>query len=211
MRPKIETKIVFLVLFGFASVIPCVAQGMKISLKNNTKAEQETKSQLERLIKTFDLSKWVFTNSIVVDEKTAIPHSHPVLTLSTRHLKDDDLLLSTFVHEQAHWFVIKDEKALAASIKEFKEMFPNVPSSGPEGARDENSTYLHIAVCYLEYRAMRELLGELTAKQIMDFWATDHYTWIYRTVRDRPRDIGNIMFKHRLVPGINSTRSGGRQ
>jgi len=38
-----RAKIAFLVLFGFASVIPCLAQGMKISLKNNTKAEQETK------------------------------------------------------------------------------------------------------------------------------------------------------------------------
>ena len=33
----------FMVLFGFAFVFPCLAQGMKISLKNNTKAEQETK------------------------------------------------------------------------------------------------------------------------------------------------------------------------
>jgi len=206
MRPKIA----FLVLFGFASVIPCLGQGVKISLKNNTTAEQQTKGQLERLLKTYDLSKWVFTNSIVVDEK-AIPHSHPVLTLSTRHLKDDDLLLSTFVHEQAHWFVIQDQKALEGALKDLKEMFPSVPSKGPEGASDESSTYLHMAVCYLEYRALREVLGELKAKQIMDFWATDHYMWIYRTVRDRPRDIGNIMFKHKLVPGISSTRSGGKQ
>ena len=29
--------------------------------------------------------------------------SHPVLTLHTRHRRDDDLLLSTFLHEQLHW------------------------------------------------------------------------------------------------------------
>jgi hypothetical protein len=98
--------------------------------------------------------------------------------------------------------MIQDQKALGAAIDDFKKMFPTVPTTRGEGARDEASTYLHIGVCYLEYRAMRELLGELKAKQLMDFWATDHYMWIYRTVRDRPRDIGEIMFKHRLVPGI---------
>ncbi|MGE3465344.1 MAG: M23 family metallopeptidase, partial [Pyrinomonadaceae bacterium] len=170
------------------------------SLKNGTRAEQQTKEQLERLFKSHDLSKWTMTKSILIDEKTSIPHSHPVLTLNTSYLKDDELLLATYVHEQIHWFVIKDQTALAAAIKDFKAMFPTVPAGGPEGARDESSTYLHIAVCYLEYTAMRELMGVFKAKQIMDFWATHHYTWIYRTVSIRRRDIGNIMFKHKLIP-----------
>jgi hypothetical protein len=175
---------------------------LTISLKNGTTAEQQTKAQLERLLKAYDVTKWIFTKSIVIDEKTAIPHSHPVLTLNVRHIKDDELLLSTLIHEQIHWFMIQDQKALGAAIDDFKKMFPDIPTTRGEGARDESSTYLHIGVCYLEYRAMRELLGELKGKQIMDFWATDHYMWIYRTVRDRPRDIGEIMFKHRLVPGV---------
>jgi hypothetical protein len=81
-----------------------------------------------------------------------------------------------------------------------KKLFPKVPAGFPEGARDERSTYGHLFVIYLEYRGIREILGELKAKQIMDFWTTDHYTWIYKTVLERPRDIGQIMFKHKLVP-----------
>lgn len=109
-------------------------------------------------------------------------------------------MLSTFVHEQLHWYVTQNEKGLDAAIAELKTMFPKVPDKGPEGARDEALTYLHLAVCYLEYRALRELLGELKGKQVMEFWATDHYTWIYKTVLERPRDIGNLVFKHSLVP-----------
>jgi hypothetical protein len=182
----------------FASTVNAQDE-IKISLKNGSKAEQQTKEQLQRLLKTHDVSKWIVTNSVLIDEKV-IPHSHPVLTLNTRHLKDDELLLATFVHEQMHWFVIQDQQRLAAAIKEFRTMFPTVPAKGPEGASDEGSTYLHIGVIYLEYRAARELLGELRAKQVMDFWATDHYTWIYKTVLARARDIGQIMFKHQLVP-----------
>ena len=90
--------------------------------------------------------------------------------------------------------------SLADAKKELRVMFPKVPIKPPEGASDEESTYLHLIVIYLEYRADRELLGELKARQIMEFWATDHYTGIYKIVLERPRDIGQILFKHRLIP-----------
>ena len=175
-----------------------------ITLAQNSRAEAQTKEQLERLLKTYDLSKWVFTRSVVIDEKTDIPHSHPRLTLNTRHLKDDDLLLATFVHEQAHWFVGSREKELEEALKELRALFPKVPVGHPEGARDERSSYVHLLVVYLEYRALRELLGELRARQVMEFWTHDHYTWIYKTVLERPRDIGNIAFKHGQVPGVRA-------
>src|SRR5215212_9017853 len=123
----------------------CAAYGqepLKITLANSTPDEIKVKAQLERLLKTYDVAKWIATKSIVIDEKTAIPHSHPVLTLNTRHIKDDELLLSTFVHENMHWFVGHEEGKIEAAVKEFKTMFPKVPITGPEGARDENSTYV---------------------------------------------------------------------
>jgi hypothetical protein len=177
-----------------------VQGGVEINLKNNTREEAETREQLQRLMKSYDLKKWLFTRSILID-KDAIPHSHPVLTLHTRHLKDDELLLSTFVHEQCHWLLVDKNKATEAAIKELRELFPKVPVAGPEGANGEESTYTHLLVNYLEYRADRELLGEMKARQVMEFWTTDHYTWIYKTVLERARDIGTIAFKFKLVPG----------
>ena len=140
-----------------------------------------------------------FTRAIQIDE-SAIPHSHPVLTLHTRHLKDDDLLLSTFVHEQLHWFLVQNEKETQEAMKELRLLFPKVPVGFPEGSENDESTYLHLLVNYLEYQADKELLGELRARQVMEFWSTDHYTWIYRTVLERGRDIGNILLKHGLMP-----------
>jgi len=174
---------------------------IEIALKHGSKVEQQTRDQLQRLLRAYDLAKWTFTKSILIDEES-IPHSHPVLTLSARHVKDDELLLSTFVHEQAHWFLSQNSKATEDAKKELRSMFPKVPIKPPEGASDEESTYLHLIVIYLEYRADRELLGELKARQVMEFWATDHYTWIYKTVLERARDIGNVAFKHKLVPPV---------
>jgi hypothetical protein len=114
-----------------------------ISLKSGSQAEIQTREQLQRLLTTYDLSKWIFTKSILIDEKS-IPHSHPVLTLHTRHLKDDDLLLSTFVHEQLHWFLVQKDKETKEAIKELRMLFPNVPVGFPVGSEDEESTYLHL-------------------------------------------------------------------
>lgn len=191
--------IALLSLVLLAAISITAQSKIEITLKNNTDAEAATKTQLERLIKAHDLSAWTFTNKVEIDEK-AIPHSHPVLTLHTRHLKDDDLLLSTYVHEQIHWHITsKSRESVAEAFKELKVLFPNAPDKGPEGANGIESTHLHLLVCYLENRAIRQLMGELRAKQVMDFWATDHYTWIYKTVVERRRDIGNILIKHKLM------------
>jgi hypothetical protein len=184
-------------LLGSANIL--AQDEFEISLKNGSSAEQQTKEQLLRLVKSYDLSTWIMTRKIEIDEN-AIPHSHPVLTLSTRHLKDDELLVSTFVHEQMHWFVLQDQENLGAALKELEEIYPTVPVGFPDGASDEDSTYLHLAVVYLEHRANRELLGELRAKQVIEFWATDHYRWIYKTVSENPQKIGQIMFRHNLIP-----------
>jgi hypothetical protein len=191
-----------LLIWVFACLGIQAQNEIKITLKNGSEAEKQTKLQLERLLKTYDLSKWTFTKEIAIDQ-TAIPHSHPVLTFSTSHLKDDDLLVSTFIHEQAHRFLTDlKNKETNEAVKELQVLFPKVPSGGPEGGRDERSTYAHLLVIYLEYRGITEIFGELKAKQIMEFWATDHYTWIYKTLLD-PKSrssIEKIMFKNKLFP-----------
>jgi hypothetical protein len=195
--------LILFLLALFPNTALCAQEKVNISLAHGSKAEQQTKEQVQRLLGAYDLSKWIFTRSVVIDEES-IPHSHPTLTLHTRHLKDDELLLSTFVHEQLHWLIVQKDKDSEAAMKELRLLFPKIPVGFPEGANDERGNYVHLLVIYLEYRADRELLGELKARQVMDFWATDHYTWIYKTVLERARDIGNIAFKYKLIPAAHA-------
>ena len=122
-----------------------------------------------------------------------------IIFLGSDHL---DTFSVTFVPTFA---IICGERVIADHIGHHYDL-PNhremaeVPVGAPEGAVDENSTYLHLVVCYLEYQAMRELLGEFKSRQIMEFWATDHYTWIYRTVLEKPREISTVLFKYKLLP-----------
>ena len=98
----------FLLCFGLIATVTCFADNVVIEPKNGTDVERETKAQLEKLLKSYDLGKYTFAYHVLVDER-AIPHSHPVLTLHARHANlpnSDDLLLSTYVHEQLHWYLV---------------------------------------------------------------------------------------------------------
>lgn len=173
---------------------------LEISYAHNAADEMRTGEQLNHLLQTGDMSKWIVTKTVVIDHD-AIPHSHPVLTLHARHLRDDDLLLSTFVHEQMHWFLAAHRQDAETAMTELRKLYPKSPVGYPEGSNDEQGNYEHFLVVGLEWRADRELLGELKARQVMEFWAADHYTWIYRTVLKDRRKIDDLLRAHRLIPG----------
>ncbi len=170
------------VLIFFSACLAHAQADVEISLKANTEKEQQKKIQLERLLKQYNLSKWIFTSSVLIDEQTRIPHSHPVLTLNTNQLDDDLATLSTFIHEQIHWFEEANPKQRDKAIEELKTLYPDAPGGPPEGARDRYSTYLHLIVCYLEYQGMKELVGNEKAKQVIEVSSKRFYKWIYRTV-----------------------------
>ncbi len=174
-----------------------VAQSITINLAHGTENEQRTKAQLQRLLTTYDLTKYTFTNTVIIDEK-AIPHSHPVLTLHTRHLNSDDELLSTYVHEQLHWYLAAHQDRTDTAENDLRKIYPKVPVGYPEGGNDEESTYLHLIDCYLEMRADRELMGSQRASAVMNYWAGDHYRWVYRTVMNDESTIAGVVDKEHL-------------
>lgn len=173
------------------------ADSIEIKLKNATESERQTKAQLGRLLNSYDLSKYTFTREVVIDEHS-IPHSHPVLTLHTRHLDSDDQLLSTYIHEQLHWYLTAHDKQTRAAEAELRKLYPRVPVGYPDGAQDEESTYLHLIDCYLEMQADRRLMGRQRAADIMKFWVGDHYRWIYKTVVQDEMRIAEIVKREDL-------------
>jgi len=202
-----------LVLGFAAAALPAQAPpaGLDIKLAHGDAAEVQTRDQLLRLLKTCDVERWTFTRSLVIDSTPGvIPHSHPVLTLSTRHRKDDDLLLSTFVHENLHHFLTQHSEQTDAAKRELRKIFPKLPVGYPDGADSEDSGYLHLIVNYLEYQADKELLGDLRAFTVFQFWTVDHYRWLYRRIFEDGYQIGPVVRKHGLFPGAPGEKPPGR-
>jgi hypothetical protein len=175
------------------------AEAIDIRLHSGTPLEERGREQLRRLLRTYDLHRWLFTRDILI-QSGVIPHSHPVLTLNTRYLVDDTAELATFVHEQLHWFLTDHvERAKTnAALTELRVLYPTVPTAAPEGdPLGERSTYLHLIVCHLELQAVTAILGEQSARQQMERWT--HYTWVYRTVLTETERIGELLRRHGIV------------
>jgi hypothetical protein len=171
--------------------------GVEIRTAHGSEAEVKTGRQLLALLGRHDVSPWLVTRSVVIDED-AVSHSHPVLTLSTRHVRDDNLLLASFVHEQLHWFLLAREQQALAALRDLEKLFPDVPVGHPEGANSRSSTYVHLLIGWLEWEALTRLVGTDEANRVIVFWAGDHYRWVYRTVLTERSRLREIVISHGL-------------
>jgi hypothetical protein len=169
-----------------------------VSLATGSRAEELTRDQLVQLLRDYDLARWRFTDDVRIEEG-AISHSHPALTLNTRYLDDDELLLADYVHEQLHWFSKDGTGRVAAAMQELEQLYPDLPVEFPAGSGDRFGTYLHLVICFLEYSALIELIGAQKARETM---AQRHvYTAIYETVVRESNRIGAVVGRHRAFPG----------
>lgn len=169
-----------------------------ISLSNGSEKEEIKRTQVLRLIEQYDLSKWWFTNKIVIDETVRSPLSHPVLTLKASMPNNDQAGLSQLLHEQIHWFEDSRKKEVANTVTALREMYPSVPVGYPNGARSEQSTYLHLAVCLMEFDALAEVLGKEKAETIIATNGKYFYKWIYKTVLEDQVKIRTVLKNHDL-------------
>jgi hypothetical protein len=188
-----------LLLMTIALVTSTFALGeVNILLKNNTDKESQKREQIAKLIQQYDLKKWWFTDDIIIDETTRSPFSHPVLTLTASMPNNDPAALSQLLHEQIHWFEDERPEEVESTITALKALYPSVPVGYPEGARDEFSTYLHIAVCLMELDALAELLGKQQAQNVIATNGKYFYKWIYSTVLQDQEKIRQLLKDNKL-------------
>ncbi len=178
-----------------AALLLPAGSAIKIQTAHSSDRERQTKSALEQLLSERDLSRYIFTRKIVIEQR-AINHAFPELTLNVRFADSPDELMSSFIHEQIHWYLRDHDSQQKAAIADLRRMYPEAPVGGTEGADSLYSTYGHLVDCYLEIEADRKLIGsERTKSVIAD---KGHYTWIYATIlRDEVR-IAEVVDNHRL-------------
>ena len=170
---------------------------IKITTKSNTPKETHVKAELESLLDKYDVSKYSFSEKVIV-ETGVVPHSHPIITINERTYPTKEHILLLYIHEQLHWYLEKHKNNVEQLIGELKKSYKNVPVGFPDGARDEYSTYLHLVLCPLEYKAAKDLFGDKTALVELKFLQTDHYRWIYQTVEKDYIKLIDLLKKHSL-------------
>lgn len=183
-------------LFVLAPFTGFAQEKIHIRLHESTPLEKEAQAQLERILDKYELDRWIFTDSVLI-QSYVIPHSHPVLTLNTRYTDNDNEQLSTFLHEQIHWYADADSLTTEKVIDTFRGMYDNVPVRGGEGARSEYSTYLHLLVCWLEFDGLRRLIGEQEARSVLE--SKTYYKWIYNKVLTEEDRISAVIKEYDMV------------
>ena len=128
-----------------------------IDLSATQKAAEDVRTMLLKLREDYDLSLYEYARQVKI-APGEIPHSQ--LTLNTR-IREDAALLSTYLHEQMHWYVTwyshtrhDGWKAVWAALL---ARYPRVPVAFPEGAHTVQSSYLHLIVNWLEIEASASL------------------------------------------------------
>jgi hypothetical protein len=186
MPKRVAISIIFIWAALLLSSLPAFsADAIDIQTAHPSARELQEKAELEQLLKKYDVSKYTFTRTVVIEER-AMNHAFPVLTLNVHLLGSDDELLSSFLHEQLHWYLAQHRLAMDDAVRQLKAMYPHAPVGLPEGADTEYSTYGHLIDCYLEIQADRELIGRERTDRVIK--SKPWYTWIYKTIlRDEDR------------------------
>jgi hypothetical protein len=178
-----------------------------------TAQEESTKELLLKIFERFDLSRWTFTDRVIIDH-TAKPHSHPVLTLGTKFIVRTPLgVLSTYLHEQLHWYLVDRADETRAAIEDLRKMYPAVPDAEHGGAANDHSTYLHLVVNWLELESLAAVVGREMAEETLRQAAEGPvYGWVYGEVFDKHVDIGDVVRRHGLeLMQAGGNASGGRR
>ena len=172
-----------------------------VDLEHAEREGERVRELLEALRRRHDLARYEYTRVVRI-----VPGSdtfaHPILTLGNRFADSEDLLLSTYLHEQMHWYLwllgTPEHDPVAPFFDELVRRYPEAPIGLPDGARNYESTYLHLVVNWLEIAATSTFIGRPRAFACADVQPT--YRWIYKTVLRDWDMLAELYERHGLLP-----------
>jgi hypothetical protein len=172
-----------------------------VDLEHARREGERVRDLLAALRRRHDLARFEYT-TVVRIVPGGDTFAHPILTLGNRFTENEDILLSTYLHEQMHWYLwhlgTPERDMVAPFFDELVRRYPDAPIALPDGARNYESTYLHLVVNWLEVAATSELIGRPRAFALAEAQYT--YRWIYRTVVRDWDALGELYERHGLVP-----------
>lgn len=167
----------------------------ELRLRNGRPEEESAAAALLDALAPFDVRRWIYTDLVVIDGDLRGGMSHPLRLGPHLLLLRPHSALTTFLHEQLHWFV-GHHANLAAVIDEARKRWPDPPPP-PAGCADAYSTWTHLSVCALEYQSLCELVGTHAAET--ELRLHNAYSWVYSEILDAPSWFEEYLCRHDLI------------
>ncbi len=166
------------------------AADVDIRAAHGTDEEKAGVTALRRVLAGHDLRRWMFTDLVMVDEVISGGLSHPLTISPVLLVRRSASALTTFLHEQLHWL---EGLGVDAATIEASTRWPDPPPP-PAGCHDARSTWLHMAVCALEYQSLSAILGhEAAATELKQHRG---YSWVYGQILDDPDWFSGFLHRH---------------
>jgi len=169
------------------------------------RSAQRVRDMLIGLRGRFDLSPFEYTRQVRI-APLETPHSHPVLTLNS-FARDEIGLLTTYLHEQMHWYLVWYSHVHAARwdtvIAALQARYPDAPVGTSEATPDRYSVDLHLVVNWLEIDVTARFLDR--ERVIEHARALPYYRWMYRTVIEDWGRLGALYADHAVIPLRSAT------
>jgi hypothetical protein len=154
-----------------------------LDLDHARREAERVRDMLRALRRRHDLSRFEYTR-IVRIVPGGDTFSHPMLTLGNRFAENEDTLLSTYLHEQMHWYLwylgTPGARSRRPFFDELVRRYPEAPTELPDGARNYESTYLHLSSTGSRWRPPPSSSAAVAPVAVADVQRS--YRWIYRTV-----------------------------
>lgn len=180
-----------------------MGEGLRVDvdLEHARREGDRVRDMLMALRRRHDLARYEYTRIVrIVPGGDTV--AHPVLQLGNRFADNEDQLLSTYLHEQMHWYLwhleTPERDALAPFYDELVRRYPDAPIELPDGARGYTATYVHLVVNWLEIAATSEFIGRARAEAVAA--AQRSYRWLYRIVLRDWDALGELYARHGLAP-----------
>jgi hypothetical protein len=171
-----------------------------IDLTHAQAGAEAIRTRLLALRKTYNVAPFEYCKSVCI-APYVLPHSHPVVTLNT-YFPTDMALLSTYVHEQMHWYATwhshRHTAKWLAMLAEVEARHPNPPIGGADGASDRYSSHLHLIVNWLEVEAMSTFMDRAAVEAHVS--GLPYYRALYASVLRDGDTLRALYVQHSLFP-----------
>jgi hypothetical protein len=177
---------------------------LEVDLDHAMREGERVRDMLAALRRRHDLARYEYT-SIVRIVPGGETFAHPVLTLGNRFATSEDLLLSTYLHEQMHWYLwhlgTPERDMVAPFMDELVRRYPDAPIDVANGgARGYESTYEHLVVNWLELAAASEFIGRERTFALARAQRLRSYGWLYDVVVRDWDQLEKLYKRHGIVP-----------
>jgi hypothetical protein len=177
---------------------------LEVDLDHARREGERVRGLLEALRRRHDLARYEYTRivRIVPGGET---FAHPVLTIGNRFATSEDLLLSTYLHEQMHWYLwylgTPERDMVAPFMDELVRRYPDAPIDVANGgARSYESTYEHLVVNWLELAATAEFIGRERTLALARAQRLRSYGWLYDVVVRDWAALEALYKRHGIAP-----------